>query len=346
MKAAILNSATKSLQIEEVDVPPVLPNQIKIKVKACGICGSDIHFILHGKMKATYSPCIPGHETSGEVVELGENTSRFSLGDRVVVSAGTSCGKCVHCLANRDNLCEEIGVLGFNQRGGFAEYLIVEERYLHKLPDDIPYAQGAILADAVSTPYHAIKYQGDLKPGETVAIIGCGGLGIHAVAIAKALGAGKIFAVDIDKGSLDNAVSYGADEVILLEKNMQVGKILKEKSGGIDLLADFSGFMPNIENSIRSMNRGGRIVLVGIGRIKLEIPMPFFIIERQIRITGSYGSDRRAIPELIQLYSEKKLDLTRSISGIHKLEEANEYLHALEDKKGNPIRFILNPELG
>ncbi|MCW7491372.1 zinc-binding dehydrogenase [Leptospira sp. 2 VSF19] len=345
MKAAVLPQGSRSLEIQDLDLPSLLPNQVKIKVKACGICGSDIHLVLHGKMKATYTPCVPGHETSGVVEEVGEQVTRFKKGDRVVVSAGTSCGKCKHCLAGRENLCEEIGVLGFNQRGGFAEYLQIEERYLHNLPDEIPFTEGAILADAVSTPYHAVKYQGEIKPGDTVAIIGCGGLGIHAVAIAKALGAGRIFAVDIDSGSLENAKSYGADELILVEKNMQVGKVLKEKSGGIDLLCDFSGFMPNIENSVRAMNRGGRIVLVGIGRNKLEIPMPFFLIERQIRITGSYGSDRRAIPELIQLYKDKKLSLTKSISGVHKLEETNEFLHALEEKKGNPIRFIINPEL-
>ncbi|EKJ87158.1 zinc-binding dehydrogenase [Leptospira meyeri] len=345
MKAAVLPQGSRTLEIQDLDLPSLLPNQVKIKVKACGICGSDIHLVLHGKMKATYTPCVPGHETSGVVEEVGEQVTRFKKGDRVVVSAGTSCGKCKHCLAGRENLCEEIGVLGFNQRGGFAEYLQIEERYLHNLPDEIPFTEGAILADAVSTPYHAVKYQGEIKPGDTVAIIGCGGLGIHAVAIAKALGAGRIFAVDIDSGSLENAKAYGADELILVEKNMQVGKVLKEKSGGIDLLCDFSGFMPNIENSVRAMNRGGRIVLVGIGRNKLEIPMPFFLIERQIRITGSYGSDRRAIPELIQLYKDKKLSLTKSISGVHKLEETNEFLHALEEKKGNPIRFIINPEL-
>jgi propanol-preferring alcohol dehydrogenase len=345
LKAAVLHSGERSLKIEEVSIPSVLPGQVKIKVKACGICGSDIHLILHGKMKASYSPCVPGHECSGVVAELGEGVARFSVGDRVVVSAGTSCGHCAHCLNGRDNLCEEIGVLGFNQMGGFADYLVMEERYLHKLPDSIPFAQGAILADAVSTPYHAIKYQGELKAGETVVIIGCGGLGIHGVAIAKALGAGHIVAVDIDRGSLENALAYGANEVILLEKNTQLGKVLKEKTKGVDLIADFSGFMSNIESSIRAMNRGGRIVLVGIGRSKLEIPMPFFLIERQIRITGSYGSDKRAIPELIQLYLDHKIDLTKSISGIHKLEDANEYLHALEEKIGNPIRFILNPEL-
>lgn len=345
MKAAVLPQGSRTLEIQELDLPSLLPNQVKIKVKACGICGSDIHLVLHGKMKATYTPCVPGHETSGVVEDVGEQVAKFKKGDRVVVSAGTSCGKCKHCLVGRENLCEEIGVLGFNQRGGFAEYLQIEERYLHNLPDEIPFAEGAILADAVSTPYHAVKYQGEIKPGDTVAIIGCGGLGIHAVAIAKALGAGRIFAVDIDSGSLENAKAYGADELILVEKNMQVGKVLKEKSGGIDLLCDFSGFMPNIENSVRAMNRGGRIILVGIGRNKLEIPMPFFLIERQIRITGSYGSDRRAIPELIQLYKDKKLNLTKSISGVHKLEETNEFLHALEEKKGNPIRFIINPEL-
>ncbi|MFB5651767.1 zinc-binding dehydrogenase [Leptospira wolffii] len=343
MKAAVLESGKRTLSIQEVSVPKVGPNEVKVGIKACGICGSDIHLILHGTLKCKHYPQIPGHEASGVVEEIGENVTRFKKGDRVVLAAGTSCGQCPACKSGRENLCKEIGVFGFDRSGSFAEYNVVEERYLYPLPDSIPFEQGAILADAVSTPYNAIKFRGKIQDGDTVAVFGCGGLGIHGVAIARALTKGKVIALDVDKGALENALAYGANEVVDLKSVKNPGKTLKEISKGVDLLADFSGRMTNIEESLRAMNPGGRMVLVGIGREPLKFAIPFSLIEKQITVAGSYGSDHRAIPELIDLYVEGKLNLSKSITGIRKLDEINQGLQDLEDRKGNPIRYIISP---
>ncbi len=343
MKAAQLLSGKRELEIVERSLPPVGPKQVKIRVKACGVCGSDVHLVLHGTMKCSAYPRIPGHEVSGIVQELGEGCERFQVGDRVVVAAGTSCGQCGPCLEGHENLCNQVGVFGFDRDGGYAEEMIVDERYLNRLPESIPFPVGAILADAVSTPYHAIRYRGDLRPGNTTAIFGTGGLGIHAVAVAKALGAGRIIALDIDDGALQNAEACGADELVNLRNAKNPGKTLKEVSGGVDVLLDFSGVARNVAESVRAMNRGGRMVLVGIGRSPLQFSMPFMLIERQITVSGSYGSDRRALPELIELVSSGRLDLSRSVTSVHRLEEANDCLHALEERRGNPIRFVLEP---
>jgi propanol-preferring alcohol dehydrogenase len=182
-----------------------------------------------------------------------------------------------------------------------------------------------------------------MRAGETVAVFGTGGLGIHAVALSRSLGAGRIIALDIDDGALANADAYGADEIVNLRKVKNPGKTLKEVSGGVDVLLDFSGRAENVAESVRAMNRGGRMVLVGIGRSALNFAMPFLLIERQITVAGSYGSDRRALPELIELVSSGRLDLRRSVTSVHKLEEANDCLHALEERRGNPIRFVLEP---
>lgn len=343
MKAAILESGKKILDIREVPVPELKPGQVKVKIKACGICGSDAHLVIHGTLKCKHFPRIPGHESSGIIEEVGENVSRFQKGDRVVIAAGTSCGVCSYCKAGYENLCKDVGVFGFDRDGGFAEYNIVEERYLYSLPDTIPFDQGAILADAVSTPYHAIRYRGNIQNGDTVAIFGCGGLGIHAVAIARAMTDGKVIALDVERGPLENATKYGADEIINLKEIRNPGKTLKEITKGVDLLADFSGYMSNIEESLRAMNPGGRIVLVGIGRQPLKFQIPFILIERMISVLGSYGSDRRAIPELIELYLKGKINLSHSITSHHTLEELNQCLEDLDERKGNPIRFIIQP---
>lgn len=343
MKAALLVSGKKELEIVERSLPAPGTGQVRLRVKACGVCGSDVHLILHGTMKCSAYPRVPGHEISGVVEELGNGCHRFKVGDRVVVAAGTSCGECRHCLEGQENLCDQVGVFGFDRDGGYADEMIVDERYLNLLPESIPFSLGAILADAVSTPYHALRYRGHLRVGETVAVFGTGGLGIHAVALARALGAGRVIALDVDGGALANADAYGADGIVNLQEAKNPGKALKEVSGGVDVLLDFSGRAENVAESVRAMNRGGRMILVGIGRSPLHFSMPFLLIERQITVSGSYGSDRRALPELIELVSTGRLDLTKSVTSVHKLEEVNDCLHALEERRGNPIRFVLEP---
>lgn len=345
MKAAVLDSGKTILAIR--DVPDTKPGygEVKVAIKACGICGSDVHLVAHGTLKCRHYPRVPGHESSGVISQLGEGVEDYAVGDRVVIAAGTCCGKCTHCLSGRENFCKEIGVFGFDRDGSFADSLVVESRYLYKLPEEIPFEEGAILADAVSTPYNAIKYRGMIQESDTVAIIGCGGLGIHGVAIARALTKAKVIAMDIDAGSLENALAYGADEIINISQVRNAGKTLKDISKGVDLLVDFSGYMKNVEDSVRAMNTGGRIVLVGIGRQPLSFQIPFILIEKMISIVGSYGSDHRSIPDLIQMYLDKKINLKPSITGIHPLSEINDCINDLDHRVGNPIRFIINPSL-
>ncbi len=343
MKAAVLDRGKYQVEIRDVEDPIPSEDQVKVKIDSCGICGSDLHLIRHGTLQCRHYPAIPGHEASGEVLDIGSNITKFKKGDRVVISAGTSCGSCEYCVSGRENFCRQLGVFGFDRNGSFAEYNIVEERYLYKLPDSIPYDVGAILADAVSTPYHAVRYRAGIRDSDVVAIVGCGGLGIHGVALARIFTKNLLVAVDLDEGALENASYYGADRVLNLQKGKNIGKELKFLTGGVDVLIDFSGHSANIEESLRAMNPGGRIVLVGIGRNPLQFKIPLVLIEKMISILGSYGSDRRAIPELIELVESGRLNLRRSITSHHRLEDLNECLERLEKRVGNPIRFIIRP---
>ncbi|HMU83287.1 MAG TPA: zinc-binding dehydrogenase [Leptospiraceae bacterium] len=347
MKAAVLEKDARFLQIKEVERPALAAGMVRVKVHACGVCGSDVHLVLHRSMHAKSYPRIPGHESSGVVIEVGENVTRVKPQDRVVVSAGTSCGHCAACKAGRENLCPEVGVLGFDSDGSFAEEVVVPERCLFVFSSHIPFEQAAILADAVSTPYHALRYAGNIKQGDTVAVFGCGGLGIHGVLLARALGASRVFALDVEAGALSNAEKAGANEIIDLSGKssvgkMNAGKILKEK-GGVDLVVDFSGYYSNIEESVRAMNPGGRMVMVGLGRNPLKFAIPATLIFKMISVCGSYGSDSRALPELIDLLEKGKINLAPSITSTHPLEEAQECIEKLENRKGNPIRFVIRP---
>lgn len=343
MKAAVLHKGENRLRVEEREVQQPGPGQVRVRVECCGVCGSDVHITVHKIMTIKEYPRILGHESAGEVLAVGTGVTRVAAGDRVVIGAGTSCGTCAHCLAGRENLCEEVGVLGFDRDGAFAEEIVVPDRYLHKIPDGIPYDQAAILADAVSTPYHALKYRGALQPGERVGVYGCGGLGIHAVTLAKVLGASKVVALDVDPGALQHAGEFGADELIDVKQVRNQGKALKEASGGCDLILDFSGHLKNVEESLRALNTGGRIVMVGIGKGALHFNMPQVMIFRQLSVCGSYGCDQRAVPELLELLESKKLDLSRSITSHHPLEEVNDCLENLYHRRGNPIRYIIQP---
>ncbi len=343
MKAGVLYQNESHLKIEDVNLPELKPNQVKVDIKCCGVCGSDIHMTIHKQVRLKHYPTILGHEAAGVVREVGEKVTKFKKGDRVVIASGLGCGKCKQCLSGMHNLCADIQVLGAEMNGAFAEQVHIEERHLTILPDAIPFDQGAILADAVSTPYHAVKYVGKIQEGDVVAVYGCGGLGIHAVILARALGASKVIALDVDRGALDNAGRYKADELIDVRSVKNSGKTLQELAGGVDLMLDFSGHYSNIEDCIRAMNPGGRMVMAGISKQPFKIGFPFMVINKQISIAGSLGCDSRAIPELIELYLSGKLDLSTSITSHHPLEEVNDCLEDLHQRKGNPIRFIITP---
>jgi propanol-preferring alcohol dehydrogenase len=345
MKAAVLHKDRTHLEIEDLDSRETGPGEVKVKVKCCGVCGSDVHITVHKIMSLKEYPRIPGHEASGVVAEIGEGVTKFQPGQRVVISAGFSCGDCPICARHRENACEGTGVFGFERDGAYAEEVIVPERCLVTLPEAIPFDQGAIMADAVSTPYHALKYAARMEPGEVVAIYGCGGLGIHAVLLAKALGAGRVIALDVDEGALQNATAFGADDVMNVRNLKHVGKALRQLSGGCDVVLDFSGHYSNVEQSLRAVNTLGRIVMVGLGRGHITIQLPIQIISRQISLIGSYGSDMRALPELQELFLSGKLDLSRSITSHHPLSEVNDCLENLHARRGNPIRYIINPEV-
>ena len=343
MKAARLYKGERHLRVEEVPTPEPGVGEVRVRVRACGVCGSDVHATVHPMIQMKAYPRIMGHESSGTVDSLGPGVTALALGDRVVIGAGTSCGTCRHCLAGRDNACEQVGVLGFDRDGAFAEYVVVPERYAHVLPESIPFDQGAILADAVSTPYHAVRVVGALEAGETLAVIGCGGLGIHALLIGRALGAARTVAVDVDDGALLHAQAAGATEVIDARRVRSVGKALKEVTGGVDVAVDFSGHYSNISEAVRAMNTRGRIVMVGLGRGRLELALPAVMTYRQLCICGSYGCERSAVPELIGLVTSGRLDLSRSITSHHPLEELNTCLEDLHSRRGNPVRFVITP---
>ncbi|MBI5583027.1 MAG: zinc-binding dehydrogenase [Deltaproteobacteria bacterium] len=342
MKAARFYQVGQPLVIEEVLQPQPGPGEVLIRVKACGICGSDLHIVYEGVTPTAFQPIILGHEFSGVVAACGPGVSGWQEGDRAAVNCIVSCGRCRNCRAGREQICLERRLLGIHLNGGLAEFAVVPAENLVALPAGIPFDQGAILTDAVATPYHALTRRGRLVRGETVAVIGCGGLGLHAVQLARVLGAGLVVGLDVSETALDRARARGADRVIRNDQG-DPAAALREATGGegVDLAIECHGRPETIALAVAGLRIGGRAVIVGLGAEPIACLPPTEFVRREIELLGSYAFTTREIAELVELVAGGQLNLAASVSRRISLEEINPGLEGLHKKIGHPIRIVV-----
>ena len=342
MKAARFYQVGHPLLLEEVPQPQPGPEEVLIRVRACGICGSDIHIVYEGVTPTAFQPIILGHEFSGEIAEVGEGGEGWSAGDRVAVNCIVSCGTCPNCLSGNDQICLQRRLLGIHLNGGLAEYVVVPVRNLARLPDQVPFDQGAVLTDAVATPYHALTRRGKLSPGESVAVLGCGGLGLHAVQLAKLLGAGLVIALDVSEVALERARERGADVVCRPDREDPL-EVIKQATGGrgVDLSLECIGLQKTIALAVQVLRTGGRAVIVGLGSENILTLPPTEFVRREISLLGSYAFTTREIEELVELVTAGRLDLSASISKRIPLEDINLGLEALHRKIDDPVRIVV-----
>lgn len=342
MRAARFYRVGQTLKIEVIPVPKVEQEEVLINVKACGICGSDIHIVYEGTTSTAYSPITLGHEPSGVIVEMGSEVERWKVGERVTINPFITCGECINCLSGNSQICPARRVIGIHMEGGLAEFLKVPPKNLVRLPESIPFDQGAIAVDAVATPFHAITKRGGLRVGEKVVIYGCGGLGTHAVQIARICGASMVIAIDPIDSSLERAKKVGADEVIN-PRNEKPIEMIKSMTGGIgaDLVLEFIGLKETIEQAVACVRIGGRVVVVGLGPDTISVPPPSAFVRSELSFLGSYGSTTGEIQSVIDLIAGGKLNISESITERFPLEEADQGLEHLYRKIGNPIRIVI-----
>ncbi len=264
MRAMVVERYGEPLRMVDLPVPTPGPGQVLVRVLACGVCRSDLKTAA-GAMP--YSPTlrlphVPGHEISGEIAALGPG-ARGRIGDLVVVFNYWGCGTCAHCQAGEENLCLNLrGWVGFTTPGGFQEYLVVPDDYLLPLPPNIPPAHGGPLSCALGTAYHAVVSRGEVRAGETVAVLGAGGVGLHAVQVARAAGA-RVLAVDVQAHRLDAARAAGAQDAVLAGDGA-AGHVRAATDGrGADLVVDTVGHHDSLLAGTELVRRGGRIALVG-----------------------------------------------------------------------------------
>ncbi|MBI4278727.1 MAG: zinc-binding dehydrogenase [Armatimonadetes bacterium] len=343
MRAAIFDGPGMPLRLDQVETPRVGPRDVLVRVAACGICHSDLHYIDHNVPTFKAPPLILGHETSGIVEAAGEDVEGLPPGTRVLLPAVLTCGACAQCRRGRENICERMVMLGNHVDGAFAEFIAVPAKDVLHLPDEIPLADACVIADAISTPYHAVVHRGRVAPGDRVAVFGCGGVGINAVQVAAAVGA-VVYAVDIAEEKLEMARRLGAAEVIHAVGSQPVSRILRKLTdGGVDVAFEAIGKPETIVQAFESVRRGGRLCVIGYSSLPFEVNAARLMFY-EMEVVGSLGCRPVDYPRIIDLVRRGRIQLAPLISHRMPLREINDGLDLL--RRGQGLRNIVLPGEG
>jgi len=262
MKTMVLSNYNQPLEVNDREIPRVESGEVLLKVKACGICQTDLKIIKGAIPPPIVTlPRVLGHEVAGEVTAVGNRVRDIQAGDVGVVYGYITCHDCDLCLNGRENICNRLERIGFERDGGFSEYLKIPAYNFCAFSKALAIEKMAILADAIGTPYHAVTALAKVRPGQNVLIVGAGGLGIHAVQIAKFCGA-SVTVVDLDPAARDLAKSYGADETL---DPSDAARAIADLTGGhgMDAVIEIVGHPQTLSWSLPALKRGGKLILVG-----------------------------------------------------------------------------------
>lgn len=340
MRAAVFHGSGRPLRIEDVARPCPGAGEVLVRVAACGLCHTDLHYLDHGVPTAKAPPLILGHETSGTIEELGPGVTKWKEGDHVLLPAVLTCGTCPLCRTGRENICQDMRMFGNHVDGGFAEYVTAPAKDLIHLPRDVDLVDGCVIADALSTPYHAIVNRAQVKAGESVVVVGCGGVGINLVQMAAAVGA-NVIAIDLKDDKLDAARRLGARETVNPAHVKDVGKEIRRLTGGgADVAVEAVGTPPTIETAFSTLRRGGRLCMVGYSDKPATFPASK-IMFLEYSIVGSLGCRPADYPRVVELVRQGKLQLAPIVTAREPLENIEAAADRL--RRGEGFRTILIP---
>ncbi|MGQ9631338.1 MAG: NAD(P)-dependent alcohol dehydrogenase [bacterium] len=343
MRAAFLYGP-KDLRVERIDIPKVRDDEVLVRVEANGICGSDVHFFLEGKLGpfVVDRPYIPGHESSGIVVELGKKVRGLRTGDRVVIEPGIACRRCELCKRGRYNLCPDVVFLSAPPvNGTFAEFVAVPSDFVFKIPDSMDIIQGSMI-EPTAVGVHAANRAG-IQAGMSVAVLGVGPIGLLTLQCARAYGAADVFAVDVVEHRLNLAEELGATQTIDASRVDPVRAILDATGGrGADVVLETAGNVETTRQTVDVAKRGGVVVQVGWPGLS-EVPYKLEIImEKELDVRG-INRYANAYPRAIELVSAGRVKVSPLITHKFELDSVKEAFEFVAAKRDNVIKAVVTP---
>jgi L-iditol 2-dehydrogenase len=341
---ALVHVAPNKFEIQDFPKPAPGPREVLLRVKACGICGSDIHGMT-GHTGRRIPPIIMGHEATGVIEEAGGAVKNFKVGDRVTFDSTVFCNDCAYCLQGLVNLCSNRMVVGvspgeYRKHGAMAEYVTLPEQILYKLPDTVGFHQGALI-EPLSISMHAVN-RGHLRINEKVVVLGCGIIGLMAIQCARLNGCGTLIAIDMNEARLEMARKVGADITINPTKEKSMDVILANTKGeGADAVFDAVGLDKTANDALSYVRKGGKLILIG----NLTPSAPFglqSVVTREITIYGSCASAGE-YQDCVDMIGSGRIKVDQYISKVAPLEEGQVWFDRLLSGKEPLYKVILEP---
>jgi S-(hydroxymethyl)glutathione dehydrogenase/alcohol dehydrogenase len=360
MKAAVLEEVPGELVIDDLQIGSPGPHEVLVQTAAAGVCHSDLHF-----MEGTYPcpvPAVLGHESAGIVEAIGSEVTYLQPGDHVISCISGFCGICAYCLTGRPNLCDKTGmapdpagpprlrrgdqvVHQFFDLSSFAEQLLVHENHLVKIRDDMPLDKAALIGCGVTTGVGAVMNTAKVRPGEVVAVIGCGGIGLNAIQAAAIVGAGRVIAIDRVPAKLDLAMDFGATDVVNASDVDPILAVLELTGGGVDHAFEAIGLKATAEQAFNMLAKGGTATIIGMIPLGQTVELSGFQFLLEKKLQGSnMGSNRFRVdmPQYVDWYLAGRLKLDELVSAVIPLARINDGFAAL--KTGEVARQLISFE--
>lgn len=324
---------------EEVPIPKIRDEEVLIKVRRIGVCGSDIH-VYHGKHPYTSYPVIQGHELSGEIVEAGKNVKDSRVGDSVTVQPQVTCGQCYPCVHGNYHICDSLKVMGFQTDGGAREYFAVDEKNVIKLPDNMSFDEGAMI-EPVAVAVHALK-RADNIVDKKILIFGAGPIGNLTAQVARGKGAAEVMVVDISEYRLEMAKKCGIDHCVNTKKsNIEKELTFNSDKEKADLILECVGINETIEQAILLARKGTDIIVVGVFGSKVNLDLGL-VQDRELRLIGTLMYKREDFIEAVELAKEKKINVKELITDYFNFKDYSDAYKHIDKKKDKVMKVMIN----
>ncbi|WP_213806536.1 galactitol-1-phosphate 5-dehydrogenase [Granulicella sp. dw_53] len=340
---ALLLSEYNKLEMMDLPIPSPGPDELLIRVAACGICGSDVHG-YDGSTGRRIPPIVMGHEAAGTVEAVGSEVSAYKVGDRVTFDSTIYCGRCSYCVKGDVNLCDQRQVMGvscaeYRRAGAFAEFLTVPARIAYRLPDTFSFAEAAML-EAVAVALHGVAVS-EMAGGETVLVIGAGMIGLLLLQAARAAGSSSVIVADVDITRLKLAKDLGADQTIQSSSSLVEEVLRLTNNRGVDIVLEAVGRDETISAGVDCVRKGGTVTLVGNISPQVNLPLQK-VVSRQITLQGSCASAGE-YPQAIELISNGKIKVAPLITAVAPLTDGPAWFERLHSREPNLMKVVLDP---